>query len=168
MYWFSPDARSCLFNYLYLNSDQIIRVNMQINPNQSHYYSWITGFSKVKMNFNMITMFRIINVEKCLQDLPISRNGEIQIQIEDPDCKWNEKVYFLKEVEGKLKISAINSSSTTCKIQLTIKGLSALVYGTLPIEEIQYFKWISGANPEDLKLLQDWFPRIDPFMIEPF
>ncbi len=62
----------------------------------------------------------------------------------------------------------MDSTSTTCKIQLTIKGLSALIYGTLPIEEIQYFKWISGANSEELKLLQDWFPRKDPFMIEPF
>ena len=168
MYWFTADARSCLFNYLYLNSDQIIRVRMQINPNESHYYSWITGFTKVKMNFKMISMFRIINVEKCLQDLPLSRSGEIQIQVEDPDCKWNEKVYSLKEVEGKLKISPKDSTSTTCKIKLTIKGLSALIYGTMPIEEIQYFNWISGANPEDLKLLQDWFPRKDPYMIEPF
>jgi len=168
MYWFTADARSCLFNYLYLNSDQIIRVRMQINPNESHYYSWITGFTKVKMNFKMISMFRIINIEKCLQDLPLSRSGEIEIQVEDPDCKWNEKVYFLKEVEGKLKISSMDSTSTTCKIQLTIKGLSALIYGTLPIEEIQYFNWISGADPEELKLLQDWFPRKDPYMIEPF
>ncbi|MHA1561277.1 MAG: GNAT family N-acetyltransferase [Promethearchaeota archaeon] len=168
MYWFTADARSTLFNYLYLNSDQIIRVNMQINPNESHYSSWITGFTKVKMNLNMVTMFRIINVEKCLQDLPLSRSGEIQIQVEDPDCKWNEKVYSLKEVEGKLKISSMDSTPTTCKIQLTIKGLSALIYGTLPIEEIQYFRWISGANSEELKLFQDWFPRKDPFMIEPF
>jgi predicted acetyltransferase len=168
MYWFTSDARSSLFNYLYLNSDQIIQVHMQINPNHSHYYSWISGFTKVKMDFNMITMFRILNVEKCLRDLPLSRSGEIQIQVKDPDCKWNEKVYSLKEVKGKLNISSMDSTSTTCKIQLTIKGLSALIYGTMPIEEIHYFNWISGANSEELKLLQDWFPRKDPFMIEPF
>ncbi|QEE17097.1 enhanced intracellular survival protein Eis [Promethearchaeum syntrophicum] len=168
MYWSSAEARSCLFNYLYLNSDQIIRVQMQINPNHSHYYSWINGFTKVKMNFEMVTMFRILNVERCLQDLPLSRSGEIQIQVQDPDCKWNEKVYSLKEIEGKLKILAVDSTPSTCKIQITIKGLSALIYGTLPIEEIQYFKWITGVNPEELKLLQDWFPRKDPFMIEPF
>ena len=168
MYWFTSDARSCLFNYLYLNSDQIIRVQMQINPNHSHYYAWIEGFNIVKMNFKMITMFRIINVEKCLQDLPISKSGEIKIQIEDPDCKWNEKVYLLKEFQGNLNISPIESTSIVCNIKLTIKGLSALIYGTVPIEEIQYLKWISGANPKDLNLLQEWFPRKDPFMIEEF
>ncbi len=168
MYWLTADGRSCLFHYLYLNSDQIIRVHMQINPNQSHYYSWLSGFTKVKINFNLITMFRIINIENCLQDLPLSKSGEIKIQIKDPDCEWNEKIYLLKENEGKLDISNMDPDKAKCNIKMTIMGLSALIYGTLPIEEIKYFGWISGANSEELKLLQDWFPRMDPFMIEEF
>jgi len=166
MYWTTPNGRAGLLHYIFLMSDQAARVYMQIIPGKTHYYAWLSGYTKVKVSYNLITMFRIIDVEKCLQGIPVRGNGILAIHVTDPECPWNEQAYDLSEENGFLQITA--NRRKVKPLSITIQGLSALLYGTLPVSEIVNFGWITEADPSTLEILQRWFPRIDPYMIEDF
>ena len=167
MYWTTSNGRAGLLHYIYLMSDQVARVYIPVIPGKTHYYAWLSGYTKVKVSYNLITMFRIIDVEKCLQGIPVNGEGVITINVTDPECPWNEQPFdFSVSEEGKLQVST--SRRKVRPLSITIQGLSALLYGTLPVSELIDFGWISEADPIDLEILQRWFPRIDPYMIEDF
>ncbi|MCP4762201.1 MAG: GNAT family N-acetyltransferase [archaeon] len=166
MYWLNLRSRHALFNFIYLHTDQIIKVRLPINPNESSYYSWIEGFNKLQMNQSIVNMARIINVKNFIQDLPVEHHGVIKIQIEDSQCEWNNHSYEIIENNGKLDVKILENH--TLDTIFTIEGLTALVYGILNLSEIQYFNWIKGGKPEDFDLLKCWFPKKISWMIELF
>jgi hypothetical protein len=83
------------------------------------------------------------------------------IKISDPNCVWNNDIFRLAAEGEKLKIS--REPDLEPQISATIQGISALVYGTLSLIEIEQRKWLEFLNPTELSkeqrsLLENWFP----------
>ena len=64
---------------------------------------------------------------------------------------------MLKADSGKL---LINKNAANPDVKLTIEGLSALVYGTLSLNEIEYKGWLKITDLTIKKTLKQWFPPI--------
>jgi len=150
-------ARHALFHYLYSHSDQIIEVYLPIYPHEDNIESWIDGFIKTEIHQHFINMVRIVNVKQTLQDLPVKFEGSLTIEVNDPFCDWNNGLLTLKVNDNK--ILPIFSPDETMKVKISIEGLTALVYGLMSVEEVEYFNWLKNATTEDITLLKEWFPR---------
>ncbi|MFW5799796.1 MAG: sterol carrier protein domain-containing protein, partial [Spirochaetota bacterium] len=101
-------------------------------------------------------MVRIIELEKAISGLP-SNNiaGEINIEIEDSVCEWNNGNYRIWSEGEELKIT---KSETEADIKADIKALNSLVYGTLSAEEIVHRNLLQTENKNNIQLLSQWFP----------
>ena len=107
-------------------------------------------------------MARVLDIEK-LNGLPAGV-GTFNAQISAPTCPWNEGVWRFESQDGKLSVAPV-SRQADC--QLTIQGLSALVYGTNPPTSFRHRGW--GSVPlETAAQMGRMFPLQIPHLHEYF
>ncbi|MHA1519623.1 MAG: GNAT family N-acetyltransferase [Promethearchaeota archaeon] len=160
-------GKHCLLHYLYLHSDQIHRVLMPLYPHESNFYVWMKGFTKVNLRQHLLTMVRIINVEKALSDIAVNLPGEITFSLSDEMASWNTGLYRLSNIDGHLFIEKTSETPQKQGVILSIGGLSSLLYGISSLEEIEYFGWIHGLDSSSRAVLKSWFPQI-PYCLSEF
>lgn len=154
----SLPAKHALFYYLHLHSDQIIRVILPIYPHEDNYPSWVNGYHNAKIHQHIINQTRIVNVLPALDDIPVHSKGSLEFQVIDPFCEWNNKVFPLASNGERLKV--VLSSKNESNIKIAIEGLTALLYGIMDSNEVEYFGWLKGADIEERHLLAKWFPKL--------
>ncbi len=156
MYWNSLDARTKLFGFFASHRDQVRYISMDL-PLGSNFYQWfqnLTDPCETKVGINAY-MVRVVDVEKAIADLPALLEGKVTIAITDPFCDWNNDTFTIFSLDGKL--TAKRTQAQPDEIA-TIQAMSALVYGTLNIEEIEYRNWLTISNPQVSAILSSWFP----------
>ncbi len=158
-------ATHALFHFIYLNADQIHRVNLPVYNDGFQYFSWLSGHAKTKKHLHMVNMARIIDVGPALNEISVKTKGNeemmkksLSIKVTDPLCQWNNGVWELHIQDGKLYVTP--SEQNIAENEFTIEGLTALLYGTMSLEEIQYYGWASKIAPESLSTLKAWFPQM--------
>ncbi|MHA2434176.1 MAG: sterol carrier protein domain-containing protein, partial [Candidatus Thorarchaeota archaeon] len=159
--WTNADARSALLNYVYLHSDQILKVEIPVNPFSDDYYQWIEGRNVIEIKTGLTFMARCLNVQKALEGLPASQEGRAVFRIEDSLCEWNNQTLQLEAEGDSLIVESLGDARVDTV--LSIEGISALAYGTLTISELLPYGWIDGTVP---KIMKDWFPRAYVWMYE--
>ena len=162
-YWKNHFARSALMNFIYLHSDQIVKASLPANPIVDDYYQWIEGRNVLELQTGLTYMARCIDVQIALEGLPAKSDGQLTFRVTDPNCDWNTQTFWIDASGGSMKVEPIGDADTD--ITLTIKGISALLYGTMSADDLVPYGWISGAVPS---LLNDWFPRKYIWMYEDF
>ncbi len=159
--WTNVDARSALLNYIHLHSDQILEVEIPVNPFSDDYYQWIEGRNIMEMRTGLTFMARCVSVLEALEGLPALREGSATIRVEDSLCAWNNQTFHVEAENGQMKVEELGDDSPDCT--MTIEGTSALLYGTMTAQELVPYGWIRGAIPE---VMLDWFPREYVWMYE--
>src|SRR5690348_14149534 len=87
--------------------------------------------------------------------------GRSSANILDPFCPWNEGIYQFESVEGNLQVS--HARQAAC--ELTIQGLTALVYGTHEPASFEFRGW-GNPVPALQATLQTMFPPRLPYLHE--
>ncbi len=114
-------------------------------------------------------MVRIVDVIRCLNDIPANLEGSVIFEVVDHFCEWNSGTYTLVYSNGKLECKMAETTEIdSISIKFTIEGLTALVYGILPIPEIKELNWIEFGNSDEVALLEKWFPTIPLWLSEEF
>jgi len=161
--WTNADARSALLNYIHLHSDQILKVEIPVNPTSDDYFQWIEGRNTIEMNTGLPFMARCVSVQKALEGLPASGAEKVVFRVEDRLCEWNSQTFQLEAESGQLRVESRGSSKADTT--MSIEGISALVYGTMTASELVPYGWISGDISQ---ALLDWFPRVYAWMYEQY
>jgi len=165
-------AKHALFHFVYLHSEQLVKANFPVLPHEDNFESWIVDHAKTEIKQHIISMVRINIVETVFDDISVPDvdyevyNEEISFEVQDPMCEWNNGILKLSEKDGKIQSKFYPNESVDTKIM--IDGLSALLYGTMSVEEIEYFKWLKNISEEDKDLLSVWFPRREYYCTEFF
>lgn len=89
--------------------------------------------------------------------------GRFSARINDPLCPWNEKTWLFETVNGKLQVT----SARDAECELSIQGLSALIYGTHNPADFEILGW-GNPSPELQHSLHSMFPRRMPYLHEDF
>ena len=160
MYWKNLNAKTMLFNFFAKHRDQIRHISLNI-PTGTNFHQWLgdamTAY-EVEISNNPY-MVRVVDVEGAIADLNTPVEGEVTFVISDDYCDWNNGTFSVSSVQGKLEIARhAGTEIVQPDIKATIKGISALVYGTLSLEEIAYKKWLEVLNPNVANILEQWFP----------
>ena len=153
MYWRSLDARDALFSYFARHADQMSTITFYV-PFGASFEQWFPD-AAWDIRLRETWMVRVVDVEHALQDLPATGSASIVVEVSDDFCDWNNGTYRLKAESGRIQVKR---GGTSPRARFSIEGLSALVYGTLPLEEIEHKSWATIAAPDDGQLLQQWFP----------
>lgn len=84
--------------------------------------------------------------------------GRFSAHIRDEDCPWNNGIYTFETVDGLLTVKS--GGSADC--ELTIQGLSALVFGGYDPGDFIYRGW-GNPSPEIQAVMRSMFPMEYPF-----
>ncbi len=162
MHWSTLEGRDALLNYIYLHADQIVNVKMAISSRIDDYYHWTSDLHTLKVKANIVTMARIIDIEKSMRGFQVKGAGEVIVEVRDPDLDWNNGSFQLRNKDGTLECERVDSDATA---RISIEGLTAILYGTLGMDSLRRMAWLEGETPE---LLSEWFSRQTPWLTEEF
>jgi predicted acetyltransferase len=161
-FWSDLESRIKLFGFFANHRDQINYIYLDL-PFGISFYQWFGDVAEYKTN--IVTppyMVRVIDIETAINDLPTQRDGIINMQIEDLNCDWNSDIFILESQNYILNVK--RSPDSKPDIKCTIQGISALVYGTLDLAEIEYREWLKiideNRKNEWRSLLQSWFSTV--------
>ncbi len=159
MFWKSLTARDKLFNYFARHTDQIAYITLPV-PFGVDIHGWIKdSMEDLKTNIPRDSwMVRVCDFVKSVSGIPTSISGiDLNIRITDPYCEWNNRLFNLTGDGNMLKVQNINKGSAD--VEADVKGISSLVYGTLPIADIEHRGWITFSNPITKPTLAEVFPQ---------
>jgi predicted acetyltransferase len=162
-YCLSCKARTAMLNYIYLHADQIVNVSIPINPVSDDYYHWVQDRNIPTIRARRSYMARVIDVERAIEGITSSIEGEVCLQVRDKNCSWNHQTYRIYQEGSTLHIERIEDIE--CETIVSIEGITALLYGTAHVDTLACFGWIDGPIPP---LLSEWFPKTDMWMTEDF
>ncbi|MBN1328799.1 MAG: GNAT family N-acetyltransferase [Candidatus Heimdallarchaeota archaeon] len=155
-YILTPNARASLYHYLFLHSDQINKIQIPIDDKNSTLYPWLQGYYITELSPTNIWMSRVVNIENTIQGMIAKKSGQIKIKIIDEQISQNNQTFEFTAKDGLLSVKKLGESSFD--IEMSIKGLSALVYGFLSVEDLEVFEWIKINSEEKSSILNNWFP----------
>jgi len=159
-------AKAAIFGYLYLHADQIVKITLPIYVNETDYYPWFSDYFMVDYKLENIFMARIVNVKTTLEKIHSQVDGKIILKITDDIIEQNNGFYEITANKKKISVKTIKDAKDYT--ELTIEGITALVYGLLTTDEIEAFSWFKTNSNDDKKLLDEMFPPKKPTLTEGF
>jgi predicted acetyltransferase len=159
MFWKSFQARDRLFSYFSQHIDQVAYITLPV-PLGVNISGWIKDTMeglKVEMPGNP-WMVRVCDFEKAVSGITCPISGvDVNILVKDPHCEWNNGLFKLTGDGNMLNVRRIESGSADVTVHA--KGLSAMVYGTLPLEDIVHRGWMLIETPTVKPVLAEVFPQ---------
>lgn len=164
MFWSDRIGKNMLLNYIHNHADQVVTANIPIHSIDKDYWHWTQRFNigGVKIQAYNVAMARIVNVERLLVGIPSDVEGDLTVQVKDSICKWNEDTFTFSCDGKKLDIDKTDDKAS---VEISIEGLTSLVFGTASLETITELKQITG---DGANILNDWFSPITPWFTEDF
>jgi predicted acetyltransferase len=157
MYWQNVESQAALFNFFSKHRDQVKQLKIKA-PYGIDFQNWFMDLKDwIEIKVWHPWMVRIIDVKEALIGLPAPSEGELTLKLTDAQCGWNNGTYLLQSDSGVLTIT---TTKRVPQIETTAQGISALVYGTHPLETLEYIRWIKGLTKRLRELLQTWFPQL--------
>ncbi|MCB2202887.1 GNAT family N-acetyltransferase [bacterium] len=155
-----PLGKFLLLDWIARHQDQAAKVELVLKPDIQGELLYTNVCPEQGTLFHA-PMGRI-SVLPALSGLPVGE-GEITIRITDPYAPWNEGVWRLRGDNGLLEVEPGDQA----ECELSIHGLTALVYGVYDPLEFQYRGWGNPNVDQAARLLQ-LFPPKSPFMLALF
>jgi predicted acetyltransferase len=160
--WTTLEARDTLLNYLYKHADQIIKVTMVISTRAEDFYHWLSNIHTPTIRSNIVSMARIIDVERSFSGQPVGTSGRVLIEVVDSRIAGNNMVFEVNDENGMIITQVSKKQANTI---IRIEGLTSILYGTLNEAQLRRLGWLSGESPNGLF---KWFPLATPWLTEDF
>ena len=159
-YYTTSRGRYLLLDWVARHIDQADRAEIWLPPYE-HPETWLADI-QVKIESQVrAPMSRVLNVAE-IGGMETGE-GSFSVSIIDSICPFNEGKWKLESIEGQLKVS--KSKDADC--ELTIQGLTALVFGTHDPQDFPLRGW-GNPTTEIQSVMRTMFqPRL-PFLHEYF
>ncbi len=154
-FWKTRKARAKLFNYLSKHKEQLhnISISAPFDTSVEHWFTDIDLLVRRRNNW----MVRVIDAPKAVNGLPALGEDMIILELSDPLCSWNNGVFLLQSNHNKLKMTKSTGKPT---VKASIKAFSSLVYGILPLEELEFQGELKISESWARHALKRWFPPL--------
>ncbi|MFX1509970.1 MAG: enhanced intracellular survival protein Eis [Promethearchaeota archaeon] len=153
--WRTREARNHLFYFLSRHQDQIDNIIIHA-PFETKVEHWFKDI-RLKVDRKTPWMVRIVDVIKAFEKLPGVGEDIITIEVSDADCPWNHGIFSLTSEKGSLHLA---KSSGHPVVNASIEALSSLVYGTQPLEELEFEGKLTITEEWARHTLHRWFPPL--------
>jgi predicted acetyltransferase len=159
-YYDSSRARYLLLQWIARHVDQASEVEIWLAPYEQP-ETWLADIQVSTESQVRAPMGRVVDVAGLggMQTGP----GRVAVRIDDPLCPWNEGAWQLETAGGALQVARAREADCN----LSIQGLSALIYGTHDPGDFAIRGW--GNPPAAVQArLRAMFPPRVPFLHEYF
>jgi hypothetical protein len=159
-YYHTSQGKYLLLAWLARHADQARQVEIELPPGERP-ETWLADLKVTTESPSITPMGRVVEVRGIggLQTGP----GEFTARISDPTCPWNEGIWRFETTGGTLQVSAAEEAAC----ELSIHGLSALVYGTHDCADFAIRGW-GDPPPEIQVVMSQMFPAKLPYLHENF
>ncbi|NDJ63051.1 MAG: GNAT family N-acetyltransferase [Chloroflexi bacterium] len=158
-FYANSQGKYLLLAWIAQHADQIDTAELRLAPAEQP-GTWLADLD-VESKSAEPGLGRVLDVRK-IGGLVVGP-GTFSARISDPLAPWNEGTYRFAGVEGRLHVEPADQADC----QLTIHGLTALIYGTHPPDDFVFRGWGDPA-PVTQAIMQTMFPLAQPFLYEQF
>ena len=155
IYWRNLPARDALLHFLGQHAEQADRILLYV-PYGEKFEQWFPD-ANWQLLMWQAWMVRVVDVVDALTGLPTNQTGSTVISVSDDYCPWNRGNYKVSGLDGAL---AVKRTTQAAHVDLSIEGVSALAYGTVPLDEVEHRGWATCNRTADRQLLDAWFPSL--------
>ena len=155
-----PEGRYLLLEWISRHIDQASEAEIWL-PSYEQPNTWLSDLSVEISKVWLAPMGRVLDLPK-ISGMKVGA-GEFTAVITDPFCSWNEGVWKFENNGGELLVS----QADTPDCELSIQGLSALIYGTHDPEIFNIMGWGNPSLKIQEKMLK-LFPPKTPYLYEYF
>ncbi len=155
-FFIDAEGKFALLNWIARHIDQVGKVILTIRPDQMG-ENFFTDIRPDYQGVFVPPMGRVVTLTT-LNDLPCGE-GALTVKVTDQNCNWNNGTWQLLSENGKLQIT--RSDAPEC--ELSIHGLSALVYGVTDPIEFDLRGW-GNPDPDQQTILRNLFPPGLPYL----
>ncbi len=159
-YYHTPQGKYLLLNWIARHVDQANEAEVWLPPYEQP-ETWFEDLNLKLENVWIPPMGRVVDLAG-INGMQAGV-GSFSAQISDPLCPWNEDTWKFEGVGGSLEVSP--ASKADC--QLSIQGLSALIYGTHNPADFSIRGW-GDPSPEVQQVMQTVFPPKVAYLHELF
>lgn len=159
-YYTTSRGRYLLLDWIARHIDQADKAEIWLPPSE-HPETWLADMQVKTESQVRAPMSRILNVA-AIGGMETGA-GSFSAQIIDPLCPFNDGQWKFESVEGRLQVS--KTEDADC--ELTIQGLTALVFGTHDPQDFPLRGW-GNPTSEIQAVMRAIFPRLIPFLHENF
>lgn len=157
-YYSSSQAKYLLLAWLARHIDQASKVELWL-PAYERPNTWLADIRPRLEPVFVAPMGRVLDVSGI--GGMVTGSGCFTAKISDPDCPWNNGTWKFEGGSGTLEVSP----GTGADCNLTIQGLSALVYGVTDPADFAIRGW-GDPSPELQNRLRVMFPPQYPYLHE--
>jgi predicted acetyltransferase len=159
-YYSTSRGRYLLLDWIARHIDQANGAEIWLAPYE-HPETWLTDI-QVKIESQVrAPMSRVLNLAE-IGGMETGK-GSLSVRVIDAVCPFNEGRWKLESIDGKLSVSKTNEADC----DLTIQGLTALVFGTHDPQDFSLRGW-GNPTPEIQNSMRAMFPSRMPFLHENF
>jgi len=159
-YYDNSQTKFTLLAWIAKHIDQANQVELYLPPYE-YPETWLSDLRATMEPVFFPPMGRIITISDIAG--MSTAEGSLTVRIRDDQCPWNEGTWKLATTDEGLGVSTGNKA----ECELSIQGLTALVYGTHDPGDFDYLGW---GNPS-LSLqsvMREMFPNLVPYLHEMF
>lgn len=165
VYWSTNNGKLQVLDFMARHVDQVKQIRMPLREGQ-HPHMWFTddGETTILSNEDYSwgpPMARIVTIAG-LNGIPVG-DAEATITVQDEQAPWNNGIWTFSGKEGQLSVR----EGGTPGGDLTINGLSAIIFSGLEAETLPYRGW-GSVDAETASALQRLFPQVKPHLHELF
>jgi len=161
-YYDTAQGKYLLLQWIARHADQASQVELSLAPCELP-ETWLADIKVTTASDNRAPMGRVVDVAGLggMHTGP----GRFTARIADLLCPWNEKSWQFDTVDGLLRVGPAGASAASC--DLSIQGLSALVYGAHDPGDFALRGW-GNPTPELQAAMRAVFPPMVPHIHERF
>jgi predicted acetyltransferase len=150
-YYHTSQGKYLLLQWIARHVDQAKQVELWL-PAFERPETWLSDMDVEPGRLAFTPMGRVVDVAQLggIRTGP----GHLKVRVVDPLCPWNRNVWRLESANGRLQVRP--GSKADC--ELSIQGLSALVYGAHDPGDMAIRGW-GDAPPEVLERMRAIFPH---------
>lgn len=155
-------GRYLLLQFAAKHLDQTTEVDIRRLHPDARPETWISDLGvKAEPDIWLTPMGRVLNV-LALAGMSVE-TGAFSAKISDSQCDWNNGIFRFESVNGLLQVTKTDKADC----DLSIQGLSALIYGSHNPEDFQWRGWIN-PSAETLAQMRQIFPPMQPYLFSIF
>jgi hypothetical protein len=159
-YYHTSLGRYLLLEWIARHIDQAATAELWLPPSELP-ETWLADLQVRLEAFKLAPMGRVLDVIR-LEGMPAGPGG-FTARLSDPLCPWNEGAWRFEGCDGVLQVSP----SELAECQLSIQGLSALVYGTHDPADFPLRGW-GDPTSRVQEAMRAMFPPKIPYIHEFF
>ncbi|AZB42267.1 GNAT family N-acetyltransferase [Bacillus sp. FJAT-42376] len=162
----NAEARHGLWNFICQHDSMVQEIEMDTHEAEPLLFA--LPEPRRKSEHRPYFMARIVDAEAFLASYAFTEGTEALFHVNDPHAQWNNGSYLIRKDGTAIRISDDEALASELEgVELSINGLTAILFGYKTLSELEMLGLASGRE-EEIKAMEKAIPPHRPFFYDFF